>query len=222
MTLLIIEDNLKLARNLKKSFEIEKYIVDVAHDGESGLQKAIKHDYDAVILDLMLPKKDGFEVCKEIRKRQIQIPIIMLTALDSMGDRIRGLDSGSDDYLIKPFSFEELHARIRSLLRRGKTVSAVILKAGDLSLDPSTHEVRREGQIIPLTPKEYGLLDYFLRYPNMVLTRSQLVEHIWGPDHQPTGNELDVHIRYLRRKIDDNFKKKLIQTVKKIGYKIQT
>jgi len=222
MTLLIIEDNLKLVRNLKKSFEIEQYVVDIAYDGESGLQKAIKHDYDVVILDLMLPLKDGFEVCREIRKRQITIPIIILTALDSTENRIKGLDSGSDDYLVKPFSFDELHARVRSLLRRVKTSSSAVLTAADLSLDPATHEVKRGGKLIKLTPKEYGLLDYLMRYQSKVITRNQLEEHIWGPDKQPVGNQLDVHISYLRKKIEDPFKKKLIYTVKKVGYKIHT
>ena len=220
MKILLIEDEHKLVTALKKSLEIERYIVDVAYDGEEGLRKGLQKDYDLIILDLMLPKKDGVDVCKGLRKQQVQSPIIMLTARDKVGDRVLGLDSGADDYLTKPFDFEELLARIRSLLRRKKTTKIVKLKIADLELDPSTHEVKRGGKMIHLTPKEYSLLEYLIRYPNQVLTRTQLLEHIWGSDLDSKSKLVNVHIRYLRRKIDDGYNKKLIHTVRKVGYKI--
>ena len=221
MIILLIEDEYKLGKALKKGLKLERYTVDVAYDGEEGLRKGAQKDYDVIVLDLMLPKKDGIEVCKALRRKHVHSPILMLTARDRVEDRIEGLDSGADDYLVKPFEFSELLARIRALLRRRKTTEQTKLKIGDLVLDPASHQVKRGGEVIYLNPKEYSLLDYFMRYPNLVLTREQLLEHIWGPDFSPKGNYLDVHIRYLRRKIDaKSHKKKLIHTVRGVGYKI--
>jgi len=220
MTILIIEDEYKLSSILKKGLETEHYVVGVAHDGEEGLHKALKNEYDLIILDLMLPKMDGFSVCQELRRCQVNTPVLILTARDSVEDRVRGLDIGADDYLVKPFEFDELLARIRSLLRRQKTTKLPQLKVADLVLDPASHEVKRAGRLIRLTAKEYILLDYLMRYPNQVLTRSQLIEHVWGPEVGSEGNQLDIYIWYLRHKIDSEYQKKLIQTVRGTGYKI--
>jgi len=221
MTILLIEDEYKLVKALKRGLEIEGYAVDAAYDGEEGIRKGLQNDYDVIILDLMLPKKDGIDVCGELRQKQVHTPILILTARDAKEDRVKGLDNGADDYLTKPFEFDELLARIRALLRRKKTMEPTKLTVADVVLDPATHEVRRAGKLISLKPKEYGLLDYLMRYPNRALTREQLLEHIWGPDFSPKGNYLDVHIRYLRRKIDEGYAKKLIYTVRGTGYKIK-
>jgi len=221
MTILLVEDEYKLARAVKKGLEIERYVVDVAYDGEEGLRKGLKNDYDVILLDLMLPKKDGMDVCQQLRKKKIQVPIIVLTARDKIADRIRGLDIGADDYLTKPFDFDELLARIRSVLRRKKTTEPVRLKVDNLVLDPATHEVKRAGKVIPLSHKEYSLLDYLMRHPNKVLTRKQLFEHIWPLGAEAKGNSVDVYIRYLRRKVDEEYDKKLIYTVHGTGYKIK-
>lgn len=221
MAILLVEDERSFAQALKKGLEIEHYSVDVAYDGDEGLRKGTQKDYDIIMLDLMLPKMDGIEVCKELRRRNVQTPIIMITARDRLEDRVEGLDSGADDYLVKPFDFDELLARTRSLLRRKKTTAPVVLKIADLELNPATHEVKRAGKIISITPKEYELLDYLMRYPNRAITRQQLLEHIWQSETDKSGNTVDVHIRYLRRKIDDGYDKKLIHTVRGAGYKIK-
>lgn len=220
MVVLLIEDERKLTSVIKKSLEIEGYATDVAYDGEEGLLKGLKKDYDVILLDLMLPKKDGIEVCKELRRRQVQAPILILTARDKIEDRVRGLDSGADDYLVKPFDFDELLARMRSLQRRRRTVEPTKLVIADLELDPATHEVRRRGKLIELTHREYNLLDYLMRYPGQALTRNQLIEHVWGSGQSLEGNLLDVYIRYLRQKIDTDHERKLVQTVRGVGYKI--
>jgi len=219
MTILLIEDEPKLSYVLKKTLELERYVVESAADGVEGLQKALTADYDLIILDLMLPRKDGMEVCREIRTRHLPVPILILTARDKIEDRVRGLDCGADDYLVKPFDFEELLARIRSVLRRHRVPVDTKLTVGTLVLDPATHEVRQEGKLISLTPKEYALLEYLMRSPNYVLTRDQLLDHVWGPQHHPMGNQLDVYMRYLRRKLNDD-DKNLLVTVRRTGYKL--
>lgn len=219
MTILLIEDEYKLVKALQKGFRLERYAVDVAYDGEEGLRKGMQKDYDVIVLDLMLPKKDGIEVCRALRRKHVHSPILMLTARDGLKDRIEGLDSGADDYLAKPFDFSELLARIRALLRRRKTTEQTKLKIGDLVLDPANHQVKRGGKLIRLSPKEYGLLDYLMRYPDQILSKDQLIEHVWGPDVKHTGNELAVYIRYLRRKVNSRQKER-IQTVRGVGYKI--
>jgi heavy metal response regulator len=221
MTILVVEDEVKITRFIKKGLEMEHYTVEVAYDGETALELAEINNYDLVILDIMLPKMDGVEVCKKLREKKIETPIIMLTARNTVEDRIRGLDAGADDYLVKPFAFGELVARIRALLRREKTVSATKLQVGDLMLDPATHEVFRGTKEIQLSGKEYRLLDYMMRRPGHVCTRTMIGEHIWGYNFTDDSNVIDVYISYLRRKIDSGFPSKLIHTVRDVGYKIQ-
>jgi DNA-binding response OmpR family regulator len=192
--------------------------VDTAFDGEEGLALAQINEYDLIILDIMLPKLDGMEVLRRIRGNGSSVPILMLTAKDSIEDIISGLDSGSDDYLTKPFSFAELLARVRALFRRRMKEKTDILRVGDLSLSTSTHQVERGGGKIELTAKEYALLEYFMRNPNRVLTRTLIAEHVWDLYFDPSTNVVDVYVNYLRKKIDWGFKKKLIHTVRGSGY----
>jgi DNA-binding response OmpR family regulator len=219
MHILLVEDDVKFAKNLRTALEIEGYKVDVASDGMRGLARGLRPTYDLIIMDRMLPKKDGVSVVAELRNQNIQIPIIILTARGELEDRVSGLDSGADDYLVKPFGFEELFARLRSLLRRKKTTEQPLLRAQDLEVDPASREVRRAGSLVQLSPKEYRLLLYLLRNRHKVITRGELTRLLWKV--RPTGNQLDVHIRYLRRKIDDGQAKKIIYTVKGVGYKIK-
>ena len=221
MVILVVEDEVKITRFIKKGLEMEHYTVEVAYDGEEGLSKAEINNYDLIILDIMLPKMDGFEVCKKLREAKIETPIIMLTARNMIDDKIKGLDAGADDYLIKPFAFGELLARIRALLRREKTVKSTKLQVGDLVIDPANHEVARNGKEISLSSKEYRLLDYMMRRPGHVCTRTMIGEHIWGYNFTDDSNVIDVYISYLRKKIDTGFKAKLIHTVRDIGYKIE-
>ncbi|MFH1522510.1 MAG: response regulator transcription factor [Patescibacteria group bacterium] len=221
MTILVVEDEIKITRFIKKGLEMEHYTIDAAYDGQEALDKAEINDYDLIILDIMLPKIDGIEVCKKLREKKIDTPIIMLTARDTVEDRVKGLDAGADDYLIKPFAFGELIARIRALLRREKTVKSTKLKIGDLTLNPATHEVYRGEKEIPLSSKEYRLLDYMMRRPSHVCTRTMIGEHIWGYNFTDDSNVIDVYISYLRRKIDKGFNNRLIHTVRDVGYKVQ-
>lgn len=221
MTILVIEDEIKITRFIKKGLEMEHYTVETAYDGKEGLEKASINNYDLIILDIMLPKMDGIEVCRKIREEKIETPVIMLTAKDTIDDRIKGLDAGADDYLIKPFAFGELLARIRALLRREKTVKSTRLEIDDLILDPATHEVFRAGKEVQLSSKEYRLLDYMMRRPGHVCTRTMIGEHIWGYNFTDDSNVIDVYISYLRRKVDHKHHNKLIHTVRDVGYKIQ-
>lgn len=221
MSILIIEDEKKLVDILKRALKSERYSVDVAYDGEEGLSKAMKNNYTLILLDLMLPKKDGIVVCKELREHQIHTPIIMLTARGGAEDRVLGLDSGADDYLIKPFGVTELFARIRAVLRRRKTTESNIIKIGDLVMDKKKHEVTRAGKIIPLTPKEYKLLDILISSKGEAISRRRLIEYAWGPDFKETNNELNVHIRYLRKKIDRKKMQGFITTVRGVGFVIR-
>jgi DNA-binding response OmpR family regulator len=221
MTILVIEDEIKITRFIKKGLEMEHYTVDTAYDGKEGLEKAEINDYDLIILDIMLPELDGISVCNKIREKKIETPIIMLTARDTIDDRIKGLDAGADDYLTKPFAFGELLARIRALLRREKTVKTTKLKVADLVLNPATHEVHRGDKEISLSSKEYRLLDYMMRRPGNVCTRTMIGEHIWGYSFKDDSNVIDVYISYLRKKIDSGFHNRLIHTVRDVGYKIQ-
>jgi heavy metal response regulator len=218
MYILVVEDEKKVAGFLKKGFQEERYTVDVAYDGEEALALAEMNQYDLIVLDIMLPKKDGMEVLNQLRAQSISTPILMLTAKDALQDKVQGLDSGADDYLTKPFAFAELLARIRALLRRGKTTSEVSLTAADLMLDPATHKVQRAGKPIELTNKEYALLEYFLRNKGQVLTRALINEHVWGYRFDTGTNIVDVYVNYLRSKIDSGFDKKLIHTVRGVGY----
>ncbi len=218
MTILIIEDEEKLVEILKKALRSERYAFDVAYDGEKGLEKALQNNYALIILDLSLPKKDGLDVCKELRAKFVHTPIIMLTARGVIEDRIKGLDVGADDYLLKPFSLDELFARIRAVLRRRKVTESVVLTFQDLLLDGKKHLVSRAGQTLSLTPKEYRLLETLLRNKGQAITRAQLIEEAWGKDFKEINHELNVHMRYLRRKVDLGRKESLIRTVRGVGY----
>lgn len=221
MTILVVEDEVKITRFIKRGLEMEHYTIDVAYNGEDAMEKIELNSYDLIILDIMLPKKSGVEVVAEIREKKIETPVIMLTAKDTIEDRIAGLDAGADDYLVKPFAFGELVARIRALLRREKVVKSTKLKIDDLIMDPATHEVTRGGKELSLSSKEYRLLDYMMRRPSYVCTRTMIGEHIWGYNFTDDSNVIDVYISYLRRKIDKGFRNKLIHTIRDVGYKIQ-
>lgn len=221
MTILVIEDEIKITRFIKKGLEMEHYTVETAYDGKEGYEKATVNNYDLIILDVMLPKMDGIEVCRKLREEKVETPIIMLTAKDTVDDRINGLDAGSDDYLTKPFAFGELSARVRALLRREKTVKNTKLQVADLVINPATREVFRGDKEIELSSKEYRLLDYMMRRPGYVCTRTMIGEHIWGYNFSDDSNVIDVYISYLRRKIDKGFHEKLIHTIRDVGYKVQ-
>ena len=218
MRILIVEDDKKVAGFLKKGLEEEYYAVDVSYDGEDGAYWASLNDYDLIILDIMLPKKDGIEVCRELRNKNIVVPILMLTVKDTLEDRIKGLDEGADDYLTKPFSFEELLARVRALLRRTQKYKTKTLKVVDLELDPVTRKVTRAGEKITLTGKEYALLEYLMRNKERILTETMIIEHIWDINFDSLTNVVNVYIYHLRQKIDKGFDKKLIHTIRGVGY----
>ena len=220
MTILVVEDEKKLAEIIRKTLVGERYSVDLAYDGATGLKKAIENQYGLIILDIMLPKKDGLEVCRELRARHVHTPIIMLTARAAIEDKVKGLDIGADDYVTKPFGLDELCARIRAVLRRRKTTESLTLKVADLVMDTKKHEVTRAGKVIALTPKEYRLLDMLLRHNGEALTRRQLIDVAWNHDFKETNNDLNVHMRYLRSKIDTKGKRPLIHTVRGVGYSL--
>jgi DNA-binding response OmpR family regulator len=220
MRVLLIEDNRRLNTSLKMSLIDDGYAVDPAYDGEEGQDLAEMTPYDAIILDIMLPKKDGLEVCRDLRKQRINTPIIMLTAKDTVEDRVQGLDSGADDYLIKPFAFQELRARLRALLRRDASDKSGVITIADLTLDPAAHTVERGGKPIDLTAKEFALLEYFMRNPNRLITRQMAETHIWSYDFDGTSNVVDVYVRRLRRKVDDPFDVKLLETLRGAGYRL--
>jgi len=221
MKILVVEDEHLIATSIKKGLEQEHYVVDLAFDGEEGLDLASSGDYDLVLLDLMLPKVDGLKVCRQLRKDEIHTPILMLTAKSQLEDKVVGLDSGADDYLTKPFAFEELLARVRALARRPQnTATAEILKVGDLSLNISTYEVLRNGKNISLSSKEYSLLECLIRHSGQILSKDQLIQHVWSYESDILPNTVEVYIRNLRLKIDKNFSQKLIKTIRGFGYKI--
>lgn len=221
MRLLLIEDDRRLSHTLGLSLREEGYAVDSAFDGVEGQELAEATAYDAIILDILLPLKDGFEVCRALRQHKVGAPIIMLTARDTVADRVRGLDSGADDYLVKPFALHELLARLRALLRRDATHKSGVLMVGDLCADPATHHVERAGQRLTLTGREFSLLEYFLRHPNQVLTRSQIENHLWSYNVITASNVVNVAVRRLRRKIDDPFAVKLLETLYGLGYRLR-
>ena len=218
MRILVVEDEKKVANFIKKGLEEERYAVDNAYDGESGFYMTEVNEYDLIVLDLMIPKIDGLEVLKRIRGNRNNIPILVLTAKDSLEDIVRGLDAGCDDYLTKPFEFLEFLARVRALLRREKLDKEPILKIADLTLSLVTHKVTRKGKEIELTAKEYSLLEYFMRNPDKVLTRTMISEHVWDYHFDSVTNVIDVYVNYLRRKIDREFEPKLIRTIRGVGY----
>ncbi len=218
MKILIVEDEKKVASFIKKGLEEEYYTVDVAYDGREGLRLALVEDYDLMIMDVMLPMKDGFTLVKEIRSEKITTPVLLLTAKDTVENKVEGLDSGADDYLTKPFAFEELLARIRALLRRKEGSKSLLLKAGDLELDTQSHKVTRSGIEISLTPKEYSILEYLLRNKNHVVSRTLLSEHVYDYHFDTDTNVIDVYINKLRNKIDKQFENPLLHTIRGVGY----
>jgi heavy metal response regulator len=220
MRVLLVEDEKRIADFIRKGLSEYGYAVDLAGDGEEALAWVDVAQFDIVVLDVMLPVRDGIEVCRELRGKGVQTPVLMLTARDAIEDRVRGLDSGADDYLVKPFAFAELLARLRALARRERSASGSRLQVGELVLDTTTREVFREGRAIDLTSKEYALLEYLMRHPNQVLTRTMIAEHVWNYDFDNATNVIDVHIRNLRRKVDDPFPQRLIHTVRGAGYRV--
>ncbi len=216
MRVLIVEDNLRIASFLRKGLEEEGYTVEIAGDGDEAYAKALEQDFDAAIVDVMLPGRSGIDVVRDLREAGSSLPILMLTARDRTENKIEGLDAGADDYLTKPFDFTELTARLRALLRRSTGATTPVLRIGDLELDPATREVRRGGEIVSLTPKEYALLEYLLRNVNRPLSRATLMEHVWGIRFDPGTNVVDVFINSLRNKLDPE--RELIQTVRGVGY----
>jgi len=221
MRILIVEDDRKLRGFIERALKEEHYAVDAASNGEDALNLASSVDYDLVLLDLLLPQKDGIEVCRELRKLKCKVPVLMLTAMDRIIDKVKGLDSGADDYLTKPFALEELLARIRALLRRRYMSSESIIRVDDLEMDQIAHRVSRAGNDIDLTGKEYALLEYLMLNVGQILTRKMISEHVWNEGFKSFTNVIDVYIGYLRNKIDRGHERKLIQTVRGIGYRLK-
>jgi DNA-binding response OmpR family regulator len=221
MRILVVDDDRRLCAVIKRGLLEEAYAVDLAYDGEEGEYLAEVNQYDLIILDIMLPNKDGIEVCHELRAKRINTPILMLTAKDTVEDRVRGLDTGADDYLVKPFAFNELLARVRALLRREAISKSPELRVGDLTLNTLTRQVWRGQRPIELTTKEYVILEYLMCHPNVVITRTMIEEHAWDYDFDSLSNLVDVYIRRLRSKIDTEGEDSLIQTVRGAGYRLK-
>jgi len=218
MRILVVEDEKKVASFIKRGLEEESYVVETASDGEEGLTLALEKRFDLIILDWMLPKRDGMSFLKELRDRNMATPVLMLTAKDTVEDIVVGLETGSDDYLTKPFAFAELLARVKALIRRSEMDRGAELHFADLRIDPVTHKVWRGDKEIDLTAKEYGLLEYFMRNPNQVLTRTMIADHVWDYTFDSFTNIIDVYVNYLRKKIDRDATIKLIHTVRGVGY----
>ena len=221
MRVLVVEDSRRLAGIIKRGLLEEGYAVDNAYDGEEAQYMAESTPFDLIVLDIMLPKKDGIAVCRDLRAKNVNTPILMLTAKDSVEDKVTGLDSGADDYLVKPFAFSELLARLRALLRREVLPKVQKLQVGELSLDPQSREVWRNGNRVDLTAKEYAILEYFMRRPNAVVTRTMLGESVWDYEFDGISNIIDVYVRRIRRKIDREGQDSLIQTVRGAGYRLR-
>jgi DNA-binding response OmpR family regulator len=220
MRVLVIEDEPKIAAFIKRGLEENAYVVDVAYDGKEGYEWAHTFNYDFIILDLLLPKLDGLKLCQQLREEGNPASILMLTAKDTVDDRVTGLDAGADDYLVKPFAFRELLARLRALRRRNFDQRKTVLVIGDLKLNLITHQAVRQGKTIDLTAKEFALLELFMHHPNQLLSRTVIAEHVWEYGFYQESNVVDVYVSYLRRKIDDPFDEKLIQTVRGVGYRL--
>ncbi len=218
MRILVVEDERKVARFIERGLKEERFAVDVATDGEEGLFRAQSNDYDLIVLDVLMPKKDGFQVLRELRAAKCRARILMLTARDSVEDRVRGLEGGADDYLVKPFAFVEFLARVRVLLRRGAEDGPLLLRGLDLTLDLKTRKVTRAGRPVTLSAKEFGVLEYLLRHPDEVVTRTQLAEHVWDENFDSFSNVIDVTVYHLREKVDRGFEPALIHTVRGAGY----
>ncbi|HXS63420.1 MAG TPA: response regulator transcription factor [Streptosporangiaceae bacterium] len=221
MRLLVVEDEARMAKLIKRGLEEEGHAVDIAADGPDGLWMAEENSYAAVIVDVMLPGFDGFELCRRLRAAQVWVPVLMLTARDAVGDRVRGLDAGADDYLVKPFSLLELGARLRALARRDDRARPVILSCGDLKLNPATKQAWRDSAELTLSPKEFSLLEFFLKHPGTVLTRSQILEAVWDFAYDGGSNVVDQYVAYLRRKVDVPFGRHDIETVRGMGYRLR-
>ncbi len=220
MRILVAEDEPKLARALRRGLEHEGYSVDIATNGPDALFEATEWEYDGIVLDVMLPGLDGFEVCERLRAGQRWAPVLLLTARDAVEDRVRGLDSGADDYLVKPFAFDELLARLRALLRRKPTGRSPVLEIDDVVLDPAAHTVTRANQPVALSAREFALLEYLMRHPGEVVSRAQLLDHVWDSHFDGGSNIVNVYIGYLRRKLDHPPSRPLIQTVRGVGYAV--
>jgi heavy metal response regulator len=220
MRILVVEDEPGIANFVRQGLSEAGYAIDVAWNGEDGLSYALSADYDVLILDIMLPKMDGLEMLRELRGRGVKTPTLMLTARDTVENRVDGLDAGADDYLVKPFAFTELLARVRALLRRPPLQMGTVLTIGDLEMDTSTRDVRRGDVSIELSPREFAVLEYLMRHPNQVMTRTQIGEHVWNFDFYNESNVVDVYIGYLRRKIDNEGQQALIHTIRGVGYRI--
>jgi DNA-binding response OmpR family regulator len=218
MRILVVEDEAGLANSIVAGLKEERYAVDRAEDGENAEFLAETNDYDLIVLDVMLPKLDGLQVCRDLRSRNVKTPILMLTALDGTADKVKGLDSGAEDYLTKPFSFEEFLARVRALLRRGPLVARTTLEYSDIKMDLIAHTATRDGRRIDLTAKEYGLLEYFLRNPGRVISRSQLAEHVWDQYFDPLSNVIDVSVSHLRKKLETEGGARVLHSVRGMGY----
>jgi heavy metal response regulator len=221
MRILVVEDEKKVASFIKKGLEEEGYAIDVTADGEEGLAMALMRVHDLVILDIRLPKLDGLRVLQALRRDGVTAPVLLLTVRATIEDKVLGLDAGADDYLTKPFAFQELVARVRALLRRRAEAEPTVLRIGDLTLDPARRTVTRGGEKIDLTPREFALLDYFMRNPGRVLTRTMIAEHVWDYSFDTSTNVIDVYVNYLRRKIDAGREPKLLRTARGVGYVLQ-
>jgi DNA-binding response OmpR family regulator len=218
---LVVEDEAKMATLVRKALELEGYSVDVAMTGTDAVWMGAENEYDAIVLDVMIPEPDGFEVCRRLRADGRWAPILLLTARDSVDDRVIGLAAGADDYIPKPFSFAELYARLRALTRRGAPERPRVLEVADLELDPARHRVTRAGQEVDLSPKEFALLDLFMRHADEVLSRTTILEHVWDFAYDGTSNVVDVYVRYLREKIDRPFDRTTLETVRGVGYRLR-
>jgi two-component system, OmpR family, response regulator len=221
MRVLIVEDELRMASLVRRGLVHEGLAADVVGTGEDALWRAQAHPYDVIVLDVMLPGLDGFETCRRLRSAGVWVPVLMLTARDSVEDRVAGLDSGADDYLVKPFAFAELLARLRALTRRGESERPAVLEVGDLRLDPATHDVTRSGAPISLSAKEFALLETFMRRPGEVLSRLDLLEHAWDFGYENRSNVVDVYVRRLRRKIDEPFGRDSFEALRGVGYRLR-
>ncbi len=220
MRILVVEDDVPLARYVRKGLEAEHYAVDVAHDGEQGRSLAGEYDYDLLVLDLNLPGLDGLDLLRQVRPQKPNMPVLVLTARSRVEDRVQSLDAGADDCLIKPFSFTELSARVRALLRRGGRPAESVLRVGDLEIDRVEHTVQRAGKRVELTSKEFALVEYLMRNAGRRVTRAMIIEHVWNISFDTSTNVVDVYINYLRKKIDEGYERKLIHTVRGVGYQI--
>jgi two-component system OmpR family response regulator len=221
MKILVVEDEPKMLRAIRKGLEHEGYAVDAAGDAEDAVSFGTEYDYDAIVLDVMLPGADGFEVCRELRARERWAPILMLTARDAVDDRIRGLDAGADDYLPKPFDFGELTARLRALIRRGPVERPAVLVVGDLSLDPAGHTVRAGERLVDLSTREFALLEFLMRHPGDAVTRTQLLEHVWDVNYGGVSNVVDVYVGYVRKKLAAAGSDATIRTLRGVGYVLE-